>query len=177
LVIAEGELGSSETARLIRAWVEVLRGESAQPLEDSALALETARRVGAPQGLYPALAVSAFVRSELGEPDAARELLRELADNWAEKEVSYGAPADTVLLWFQYLGLDSWRAQYDTSDVYPTAWLRGGRALADEDFAGAVEIYEQTGARMDVAAAQLYAARTRLAGCNRERRSSRRPRS
>jgi hypothetical protein len=158
-VIAEGELGSSESARLMRAWVQVLRGESAQPLEDTALALETARRVGAPQGLYPALAVSAFVRSELGDPDAARELLTELADRWAETELSYGAPADMVLTWFEYLGTDSWRAKYDTADAFPTAWLRGARALADEDFGGAVEIYEQTGARMDIASVQFYAAR------------------
>jgi predicted ATPase/class 3 adenylate cyclase len=158
-VIAEGELGPSESARLIRAWVQVLRGESAQPLEDTALALETARRVGAPQVLYPALAVSAFVHSELGDPEAARDLLTELADNWAEKEIAYGAPADMVLTWFEYLGTDSWRAKYDTARAYPTAWLRGARALADEDFGGAVEIYEQTGAGMDVASVQFYAAR------------------
>jgi hypothetical protein len=157
-VIAEGEPGSSDSARLMRAWVQVLRGESAQPLEDTALALETARRVGAPTGLYPALAVSAFVHSELGNRDPARELLTEMAEEWAEKEISYGAPADMVLTWFEYLGTDSWRVTYDTPDAYPTAWLRGARALADEDFGDAVEIYEQAGASMDVAAAQFHAA-------------------
>jgi tetratricopeptide (TPR) repeat protein len=40
-----------------------------------------------------------------------------------------------------------------------TAWLEGGRALADGDYSRAIEIYERAGAVPDVAAAQLYAAR------------------
>ena len=98
------------------------------------------------------------MHSELDDPDTARELLTELADKWSEKEISYGAPADMVLTWFEYLGTDSWRVTDDTPDAYPTAWLRGARALADEDFGGALAIYEQTGAGMDVASVQLHAA-------------------
>jgi hypothetical protein len=115
--------------------------------------------MGQPQGMFPALAVSAVVRSELGDADAAKALLREFADEWAETENAYGAPADMVIVWFEHLGIDVWRRLYDTGRAHQTAWLRAGRALADEDFAGAVDIYAQTGAPTDVAGAQLYAAR------------------
>jgi tetratricopeptide (TPR) repeat protein len=162
-VIAQGDSTSSESARLLRAWLQVLRGETAQAVQDTESALEVARRMGTPQGMYPALAVSAFVRSELGEADVAKALLAELADIWAPDEIGYGAPADMVIVWFDYLGTDIWRELYDTEASYPTAWLRAARALADEQFDTAIDIYAQAGATVDVASAQLYAARKLVA--------------
>jgi class 3 adenylate cyclase/tetratricopeptide (TPR) repeat protein len=158
-VIADGEPTATDSARLARAWLQVLRGETAQAVEDTEHALETARRMGAPQGMYPALAISAFVRSELGEADAAETLLREMAERWALNEIAYGAPADMVIVWFEHLGTDLWREMYDTAAAYQTAWLRAGRALADEDYDRAVDVYTRTGAPVDVASAQLYSAR------------------
>jgi hypothetical protein len=86
-------------------------------------------------------------------------LFTELADKYSEREVAYGAPCDMAVAWIDHLGADVWRQKYDGGRATPTAWLRGARALADEDFAQAVEVYERTGAVIDVAAAQLYAAR------------------
>jgi class 3 adenylate cyclase/tetratricopeptide (TPR) repeat protein len=163
VVIGERERAPSESARVVRAWLQVLRGESSKAVEDAELALESARRMGAPQGMYPALAVSALVRSELGDPDGATVFLRELAEEWGGDETAYGAPADMVIVWFEHVGTDLWRERYDTEAAYPTAWLRGARALADEDFGEAVDIYAEAGAPMDVASAQLYAARKLVA--------------
>jgi hypothetical protein len=64
-----------------------------------------------------------------------------------------------AVAWIDLLGAEVWRQKYDREGAVPTAWLIGARALADEDFARAVEVYERTGAVIDVAAAQLYAAR------------------
>jgi class 3 adenylate cyclase/predicted ATPase len=158
-VIAEAEAGPSETARIVRAWLGVLRGESSQALEDAQDALESARRIGAPQGMYPALAINATVHAELGDHETATALLLELADKWAAKELAYAAPADMAIAWLEHVGADLWRATYDTPSAAQTAWLRGARALADEDFSTAIEVYGGTGACTDLAAAQFYAAR------------------
>jgi class 3 adenylate cyclase/predicted ATPase len=156
-VIAEADSGDS--VRLMRGWLLALSGNYEQALADADVALETARRMRDPQGMYPALAVGAFVRSEAGDREAATALLTELAEKWAEREIAYGAPADMVIVWLECLGADVWKRKYDTEDAVPTAWLRGARALADGDYGRALEVYESTGAVVDVAAAQLYAAR------------------
>jgi class 3 adenylate cyclase/tetratricopeptide (TPR) repeat protein len=158
-IIAEGVPGPSESARLGRGWIRALRGEITGALEDLEDALAKARSMEDPQGMYPALAVSAFVHAEAGDRDRATELLTELADRWSEREMAYGAPCDMAVVWFDRLGTDVWRQKYDHDAAVQTAWLEAGRALADEDFVHAVEVYERTGAVIDVAAAQLYAAR------------------
>jgi class 3 adenylate cyclase/tetratricopeptide (TPR) repeat protein len=163
LQLAEEVIASSsrthESANILRAWMRALRDELPQALEDADLALEQARMLGDPQGMYPALAITAFVKAEAGDRESARALLLELADRWSEREISYGAPADMAIAWLEHLGGDLWRERYDTPDASPTAWLLAVRALIDEDYARAVEVYESTGAVTDVAAAQLYAAR------------------
>jgi class 3 adenylate cyclase len=158
-VIGEGIRGPTETAKLIRGWIRALRGEFSDAVEDAEDALESARSMQDPQGMYPALGVSAFVHAEAGDHDRATALLRELADLWAEREVAFGAPCDMVVAWLDHLGVDVWRAKYDHDDAVPTVWLEGARALVKQDFARAVQVYERTGAVIDVAAAQLYAAR------------------
>jgi class 3 adenylate cyclase len=167
IVIAEGP--TVDSPRLMRAWVEVLRGEVTRPLEDTRIALEAARRLGSAQGMYPALALTAFVHAETGDSGTATALLTELAEKYSEVEVAYGAPADMVIVFLEHLGADVWREKYDTEVAEQTLWLRGGRALADEDFPRAIEVYEHAGALPDVAAAQLYAARKLVtAGRRRE---------
>ena len=156
-VIEEGDGGDS--VRLIRGWMRALRGDFEQAFEDTDIALQAARQMRDPQGMYPALAVSGFVRFEAGETEAATRLFTELSETWAEQESGYGAPADMAIAWLECLGPDVWKQKYDIPGAIPTAWLRGARALADGDYRQAVEIYEATGAVTDVAAAQLYAAR------------------
>jgi hypothetical protein len=108
--------------------------------------------------MYPALAINATVYAELDDHETATALLLELADKWSAKALAYAAPADMAIAWLEHLGADLWRATYDTPTAQ-TAWLRGARALADEDFSTAVEVYGGTGASSDLAAAQFYAAR------------------
>jgi class 3 adenylate cyclase/tetratricopeptide (TPR) repeat protein len=158
-VIAEGIPGPTESTRLIRGWIRALQGEIADALEDVQHALAKARSMDDPQGMYPALAVSAFVHAEAGDDARATELLTELADRWSEREMAYGAPCDLAVAWFDHLGAHVWRQKYDHEGAVQTAWLEGARALVDQDFAHAVAVYERTGAVIDVAAAQLYAAR------------------
>jgi class 3 adenylate cyclase/tetratricopeptide (TPR) repeat protein len=158
-VTADGARGPTESTRIVRGWIRALRGELADAFDDVEQALATARSMEDPQGMYPALAVTAFVHAEGGDHDRATALLGELADRWSERELAYGAPCDMVVVWLDHLGTDVWRQKYDHEGAVPTAWLEAARALADEDFAHAVEVYERTGAVIDVAAAQLYAAR------------------
>jgi hypothetical protein len=125
--VADADAQGPETARLIRAWIGAMRGDLSEVLEDAHIALEAARRLGAAQGMYPALAVTAFVHSEAGEPEAAIVLLRELSDSWSEFELAYGAPADMVIPWLEYLGAHHWHEKYDTKGAVQTAWLEAGR--------------------------------------------------
>ena len=156
-VIAVG--GRDESTSIARAWVRTLRGDLKEAVEDVERALEAARRAGDPQSMYPCLGVTAFVQAEAGNRERARALLTELADQWSQTEVAYGAPADMGIAWLDILGPESWRACYDRGDSEPTVWREAVRALVDEDYARAIEVYEATGAVTDVAAAQLYAAR------------------
>ena len=166
-VIVESE--AEETPRLTRALIEALRGEVTRPLEDTRIALEGARRLGAAQGMYPALAFTALVHAETGDSETATALLTELAERWSEVEIAYGAPADMVIVFLDHLGADVWRAKYDGDAAEQTPWLEAARALADEDFRRAIEVYERAGAVPDVAAVQLYAARKLVdAGRRRE---------
>jgi hypothetical protein len=64
-----------------------------------------------------------------------------------------------AIAWLESLGHDRWRQCYDRPNASQTAWLTAVRALIDEDYARAIDVYERTGAVTDVAAAQLYAAR------------------
>jgi class 3 adenylate cyclase/tetratricopeptide (TPR) repeat protein len=165
-VIAEA-YGPTESPRLVRAWVRVLRGDVAGAVEDAELALEAARRVGLPQSMYPALGVASFVYAEAGNPEMATRLLHELADGWSGQEIAYGAPADMAIVWLELLGAELWREKYDIAAAPQTAWLEAARALADDDFGRAIAIYERTGATVDTAAAHLYAARRLVAAGNR----------
>ena len=160
-IIDEGE-SRDDGPNLLRAWVGALRDELSQAVEDAERALEDARRSGDPQGMYPALAITAFAQSEAGNRERATALLLELKDRWSGREIAYGAPADMAIAWLDHLGADLWRQIYDTPDATQTAWLRAVRALVEEDYARAVEVYDATGAVCDVAAAQLYAARNLL---------------
>jgi predicted ATPase/class 3 adenylate cyclase len=158
-VIADDIRGPTETTKLIRGWIRALRGELAGALDDVEDALATARSMQDPQGMYPALAVAAFVNAECGDRSRATKLFSEMAAMWAEQEVAYGAPCDMAVAWFDVLGIDVWREKYLRDGVVSTAWLEAAHALADEDFARAVDLYAATGAVIDVAGAQLYAAR------------------
>jgi len=155
-IVAGGERAADLT-KLTRGWIRALCGDFTAALDDVEAALARARTIGDPQSVYPALAVTGFVHGEAGDAVRASQLFREMASMWAEREVAYGAPCDMVVAWFDYLGVDVWRDKYSAHD--PTPWLEAGRALAAEDFVTAVDIYEETGAIIDVAAAQLYAAR------------------
>jgi class 3 adenylate cyclase/tetratricopeptide (TPR) repeat protein len=157
-VIAAGTR-SSESANLVRAWVLALRDEVAAAVDDAEHALEAARRADDPAAMAPGLGIASVVQAAAGNATRARDLLHELADKWSSLELSYGAPADMAITWLENIGPERWRECYDTPGASPTAWLLGARALADEDWARAVEVYETTGAVTDVAAAQLYAAR------------------
>ena len=166
-VIDDGDAGRSESARLMRAWLWTHRGDIDAALRDADTALEGARRLGAPQGLYPALGIGASVHLEAGDREGAYARVRELADHWSEREISYGAPAEMVLTWLELIGADEWRSKYDREGASQTAWLRGGRALVNGDFARAVEIYERTGGVTDLAITRLHAAETLIAAGRR----------
>jgi class 3 adenylate cyclase/tetratricopeptide (TPR) repeat protein len=165
--VAEGLQGPSQSARIMRGWMRALIGEHTEAVADLEQALATGRSMQDPQSMYPALAMGALVHAEAGDHDRATALLSELAERWSEREIAYGAPADGVIVWLEHLGADVWREKYDREEAEPTAWLAAARALADEDFARAVAVYETTGAVTDVAAAQLYAARNLLEGGRR----------
>jgi len=160
--VGTGDLRQHETTSLTRAWIGALRDELSEALEEVERGLEGARRAGDPQGMYPALAVGAFVNAEAGHHDRAKELLQELSDKWSEREIAYGAPADMAITWFELLGKELWRKRYDTPDAPQVLWLRAARALVEEDWPLAIELYEASGAVTDVAAAQLYAAQKLL---------------
>jgi class 3 adenylate cyclase/tetratricopeptide (TPR) repeat protein len=160
LLAEEPAAGVAASARLYRAWVRVARDDLAGALDDSAFVLEVARRAEEPQSVFPSLNTRAYVLDAAGEREEAHRLMIELLDAVHEVKgggLPFGAPGDMVDAQLRILGrkralelLTGWR--------YDTPWLVAGRALVEEQFDRAAELYASTGSVPDVALVHLRAA-------------------
>jgi class 3 adenylate cyclase len=146
--------------RVWRGRIRLARGDLERALDDSAAALELARRATDPMALDPALAFLASALLAAGRVDAAQaataELLAGLGGSVLAPEV--GADLGTSLA---ALGLGA--GPLDARGIPPSPWLEATRALADGRPDRAAELYARIGALPEEAAAHLQAARRALA--------------
>jgi len=158
--IVECEAGSpyyhEMNYRDIRGLIRLARGEIADALDDSEKALAVARRAKDPQALSPALSCRARVLFEAGratEADAAvDELLTELGD-------AIGRISNVDIAWMVApLGRrDAFLAAVERIGRQ-SRWLDAAKAIADDDFEGAADLFGEIGTAPNEALARLRAA-------------------
>jgi class 3 adenylate cyclase/tetratricopeptide (TPR) repeat protein len=156
-------------ARLVRARILLARGAREEALEDSASALEFARRAGYPEAVFPALAFRARVLAAVGDSEEAAARARELLALWSD-HASAAASFWTVDLacglWMLGRGNELLAARQWV--LARTRWLDAAEAFSLGELAEAADLYARIGASPDEAFARLQAA----AGATREDRKS-----
>jgi class 3 adenylate cyclase/tetratricopeptide (TPR) repeat protein len=157
--------GPEANARHLRARIRLARGDIAGAEADSVWETEVARRAEDPQALYPALANRTLVLLAAGQLEGARALTLETFDRLdrSEEEIPFAAPAEIVDAWLAVAGRE--RVLRVLSEVRgpETPWLSGARALAEQDFERALELYTESGSLPDVARVHLRAAESLIA--------------
>jgi class 3 adenylate cyclase/tetratricopeptide (TPR) repeat protein len=145
--------------RNVRALIRLACGDVDGALDDTAKSVMRAREVTDAQNLCPTLAVRAFVLLSTGEPDAARELAREVVDGWEGVE-------DVVFTWggvgavaaIAALGGEGPLAALAAGRPSAGPWLAAALAYSEGDCARAAEIYASMGSLPDAAFARLRGA-------------------
>jgi predicted ATPase/class 3 adenylate cyclase len=136
-----------------RASVRLARDDLEGALDDVSRMLPAARRAGDPQALVPALAGAAQLYVEAGRIDEARELaLEALAVAPASWDLVDLAWIAAELDCAAELGERLERSQL------PTKWAEASRALLQDDFVAAAEIFHEIGDLVYEALARLRAA-------------------
>src|SRR5688500_18869870 len=129
-------------ARLVRAWIALLRGDTATALAETGTLVEFAGGARATQDSLPALAARARALASAGRPGEAIIDATTLLAAWR----AAGEPL--AGFWASDLGIALERA--GRADLVPApggAWLAAAAAFAGGDFATAAARYAEIGAR------------------------------
>jgi predicted ATPase/class 3 adenylate cyclase len=171
-LIAELEASGPHMAeldsRLVRARILLARSEGERVLDDSARALEFARRAGYTGALFPSLAFRARALAEVERSEEAAALARELLELWSghgSAVASFWTADLACALWLLGRG-DELRAAGDKARAR-TRWLDAAEAFGRGELVRAAELYGEIGAGPDEAFVRMHAA----AGAAREGRS------
>jgi class 3 adenylate cyclase/tetratricopeptide (TPR) repeat protein len=140
--------------RMVRSDLLGGMGNVAGALEDSTLALETAREMKDPQVLVPALGVQAIALIQAGRSDEANVILDELVS------FDFSQVTPTWLIGngmaFRAVGRSSdYLACLGRVTLRSSPWVDAEVAVAEERLADAARIYEGIGARGEAARAWL----------------------
>lgn len=143
--------------RSARSRMRLARGDVKAALEDQTELLISARQAKDPQVLHPALAVSAYVLAAAGRAAEGERVLAELfAAGTDEMSNLFEAFTDCVLA-AEFLGRrDQVRRWIGTSRDSP--WFAVARALADQEFVRAAEMFDSMSAARSAALSRLRAA-------------------
>jgi tetratricopeptide (TPR) repeat protein len=157
-------------ARMVRAQVEVGRGDIEGGTRDCRRAIQLCRAVRDPQALYVTLAWTAGILANAGHGDDARACAHEALELWVENALAY--PAAPWILGVAFVLYDD-PALADALPRAPvsTLWLEAARAMARGDWVRAAELVATTGLGMSEAdlrlrAAELLVAEGRYADAN-----------
>jgi len=138
------------------ARVAAIRGQLNEALEQSELAVECARKIADPQQLGPELAIRSYVLHVAGRDAEARELIAEILVNEGTLRYLHWLPDLVVVLAEQGRGAELEAMLRPEHRGSP--WQEGARAVAENEFARAAEVYGAMGARYLEAWATLLAA-------------------
>jgi class 3 adenylate cyclase/tetratricopeptide (TPR) repeat protein len=156
--MAEPDSGYGEhSARSVRAWIRLARGDHAGALEDSVWALDFARRAEDVPALCQGLALRARVLAEAGNMDEAAAI--------ADDAISAaGAPDTLTSFWvadlaeaLRELGRAEELVRPAPGSRTPTRWLVAARHVVAGEYLQAAEEYAVIGARPEEARARLRA--------------------
>ena len=140
----------------VRARIETARGDDPRALDDMAVALEAARRVGDPQAVIPGLALAVVTLAAAGERSKARALLAEFIASPRSGELLFRAPADVVSVVEAFGRAEEFLALF--AGTRRTPWLEAAERIVAGDWPAAAEIYGRIGSPTDEALAHLRAA-------------------
>ena len=152
--IVEESPARSGHAWMCRALIRLARGEDEGALEDTARAVEDARRDGYPQAIYPATGTRAFVLASIGDLEAAETLVDELAALRHEHFTFQGGIVP-IWTWVRLGRAGEFLARFQTGRRTP--WLEAAEAAGSGDWLRAAELYRTIGTRADEAFALLQA--------------------
>jgi class 3 adenylate cyclase len=140
----------------VKAWIEMARGDDARALDDAAVALDAARRVGDPQTVIPGLALAIVTHAAAGESSIAQELLAEFITIQRAGQLVFRAPPEVVS------AIDGLGRGAEFLPLFagsrPTPWLEAAEHILAGDWPAAAEIYARMGSPADEAFARLRAA-------------------
>ena len=149
-----------------RSIIRLGRGDLEGALADQAAALATGRTVKDPQALYPSLRVSSFVLADIGRVDEALVPFDELfAQRLNAFEHADSAIGDLIRL-ANVLDRRE-EARTALASAQPKPWTTAGRALLEDDYDTAIEVFERGHALRSAASTRLWAAEALVAAGRR----------
>jgi tetratricopeptide (TPR) repeat protein len=146
--------------RIVRAVIRFARGDDAEPLHDTELALAQGRTAKDPQAIYPALTVRAKVLAEMGELAAADRLAAEVFADLAPRIAGMPVDAGATLAELAVaIGReDELHEALDEAETPRRRAAEVAMAMLDGDFLAAAELVAATGHRALEARIRLLAA-------------------
>ena len=144
------------SSKSVRAWILLARGDLPGALDDSAAALDFARRAKDPAALCSALATNARILVEAGHDGAASTILDEVIEVSADGGVLASFWIADLAEALHELGrLDDLSSLHGAGA--PTRWLLAARHLLSGSYIEAADGYAAIGARPEEAKARLRA--------------------
>jgi hypothetical protein len=162
---AESPASVEFDASLVRARIELARGDHAGAIDNVRHALAFARGAPDPQNLYPALAFAARAAISLGDDDEARAHVDELLERAAVRPSPPSYWVVDLALAAHAIGRGPEVLDVVRASAWRTRWLEAADALVREDFLAAAGVCGEIGALPEEADIRLAAAaRDRAAG-------------
>jgi class 3 adenylate cyclase/tetratricopeptide (TPR) repeat protein len=150
-----GEAHYLESAiRGSRARARLARGDLDGALDDMGKAIEHARRAKDPQALLGTLARGVFLYAEAGRVEEAEQLADELL---SERDLSAYGVSELAWVARRLNRVEEVRAAIDRARP-ETKWLDAARAILDESFEDAANVFHEIGSLEDEADARFRAA-------------------
>jgi tetratricopeptide (TPR) repeat protein len=149
-------------ASLVRSWIALARGDTAQAVADADRAHSFSRAVGVPQNLYPTLAIRARALLAMGREEEAAASAQELLQLMRAQPSLPSFWVMDVAIVLAELGRGDELAEASAS-APETLWAEAAKAYVCSDPAGAAEVLVVIGALPEEAYARLKAGEGALA--------------
>ncbi len=140
---------------VVRAWIELARGNDDDALASIERALSFAREAPDPQNLYPALAVHARLSAALGDREEAERFVEELLERFAERPSLPIHWITDLAIACSRIGRGPEALASIRSSAPSTRWLDAAESIVQGDLAVAADLYEQMGAQPEAAYCRL----------------------
>ena len=155
---AESPASVEFDASLVRARIELARGDHGAAIDNVQRALRFARGAPDPQNLYPALAFAARAALAVGEDDQASEHVAELVERAAVRPSPPSYWVVDLALASGGLGLGPEVLDGVRDSAWRTRWLEAADAIVRDDYVAGAAVCREIGALPEEADIRLAAA-------------------